>query len=76
MEKFNAIACEIFKISPEKINDSLSPANIPEWDSMNYLIFISSLEKQFNISFTMDEVLGAQSLGDIKKNLFDKGVPS
>jgi hypothetical protein len=43
---------------------------------MNYLIFISSLEKQFNISFTMDEVLGAQSLGDIKKNLFDKGVPS
>ncbi|TRZ53863.1 acyl carrier protein [bacterium] len=66
MEKFNEIACEMFNLSPKEIKDSLTPKDVPDWDSMNYLLFISSLEKHFNVSFTMDEVLNAQSLGDVR----------
>ena len=38
---------------------------MPDWDSMNYLMFISKLEENFDLSFTMDEVLQAKTLGDI-----------
>lgn len=69
MEKFNQIVGEIFKLKLEEINDSLSSKDIPDWDSMNYLLFIAELEKQFNVSFSMDEVLGADSLGAVKKML-------
>jgi acyl carrier protein len=74
MDLFNQIAEETFQISSEDIKDSLTPKDIPEWDSMNYLLFVAALEKQFGVSFTMDEVLNAQSLGDVKKALCAKGI--
>jgi acyl carrier protein len=72
MEKFNEIASKSFGIPLTDIKDSLTPKDISEWDSMNYLLFIAELEKQCNISFSMDEVLNAQSLGDVRKALQTK----
>lgn len=69
MEKFNHIVEEIFKLKPEEIKDSLSSKDISDWDSMNYLLFIAELEKQFDVSFGMDEVLSADSLGAVKEML-------
>ena len=74
MEKINSIIQKIFKIKPEEITDQMSPDTIPDWDSMNYLLFISELEKEFNIQFTVDETMEAKNLGDIKKYLRNKGV--
>ncbi len=44
------------------MTDALTAKDIPEWDSMNYLLFIADLEKEYNVSFTMDEVLTANRL--------------
>lgn len=74
MKDFNALVTEHFKIEEPKIADTLSAKDIPEWDSMNYLLFIADVEKAYNVSFTMDEVLGAQTLGDIKKMLRTKSI--
>lgn len=68
------MAGEAFKMSPSEVKDSLTPKDIPEWDSMNFLLFIAALEKEFNFSFSMDEVLNAKSLGDIKAVLKGKGL--
>ena len=74
MEKFNKIVSKIFKISPQNIKDSLTAKDLPNWDSMNYLLFIAELEKKFNVSFSMDEVLDANSLGAVKEILKSKKV--
>ena len=65
--KFNSIICDIFKLKPADVRDDLTPKDIPDWDSMNYLLFISEVEKQFDVSFSMDDVLNAKSLGSIKE---------
>lgn len=67
MKTFNQIVNQIFSIPEEKIKDELSSADIPDWDSMNYLLFIAELEKEFNLSFSMDEVMNVQTLGDLRK---------
>ena len=74
MEKLAPIIQKIFKVSAEEINDEMSPSTIPDWDSMNYLIFISELEKEFGVQFTIDETMEAKNLGDIKRYLVNKGV--
>ncbi len=74
MEKFNKIIFDIFKSAPDKIKDSLPIEEIPNWDSMNYLLLIAELEKQFKVSFNMDEVLKVRSLGDIKNMLRSKDI--
>ena len=66
MRSFNEIASELLKIPETDIRDDLSPKEIPNWDSMNYLLFIAELEKEYDVSFSMDEVIGAQSLGDVR----------
>jgi len=74
MEKFNSIVTEILKIPQEEIDDSLTPQDIPDWDSMNYLLFIAEIEKEFHVSFSMDEVLNAKSLGAVREILRSKGA--
>ncbi len=74
MKSFNTIVTEQLKIPEAEIKDELKPEDVPEWDSMNYLLFVAELEKEYNITFTMDEVLNAPSLGAVKKIVQSKGI--
>lgn len=67
MKTFNDIVSARFGIPESEIRDDLTGKDVPEWDSMNYLLFIAELEKEFGLSFTMDEVLGVQTLGDLRR---------
>ncbi len=66
MSKFTKLASKFLSITEESVHDGLTPKDVPEWDSMNYLLFIAELEKEFSLSFTMDEVMNSQSLGDLR----------
>lgn len=74
MEKLKQIIIKIFKVVEKDIQDDMSPETISGWDSLNYLMFISEIEKEFNITFTMDEILNFKNLGDIKAAMRGRGV--
>ncbi len=74
MKTFETLVTDILHIPADRIRDDLTPNDVPDWDSMNYLLFIAELEKTFSVSFTMDEVLGAATLGAVKHMLISKGV--
>jgi acyl carrier protein len=74
MTKFEQIASDILHLDPSQIRDNLTAKDVPDWDSMNYLLFIAELEKQYATRFTMNEVLSAQTLGDVKNLLMKKGL--
>lgn len=61
-------------ISVSKINDESSPETIETWDSFHALLLINDLETEFNIKFTLDEVLNTKTVADIKRNLLSHGV--
>ena len=67
MKTFNSIISEMFKIKEEEIDDNLSQKNIKEWDSMNYLLLVSSLESEFNFSFSMDQIMTISTIGDLRR---------
>lgn len=74
MKDLNALFAERFQIAAADVTDSLSPKDVPEWDSMNFLLFIVDVEERYGISLSMDEVLNSQTLGDIRKALQSKSV--
>jgi acyl carrier protein len=74
MKSFEDMVVELLNIPRENIKDALKPEDVPNWDSMNYLLFIAELEKEYNICFSMDEVLSAQSLGDVRKIVQENGI--
>jgi len=56
----------VFNIEPENLNDSSSRDTVEEWDSMGHLIIILELEKQFNVSIAIADVMEMVSVGKIK----------
>jgi len=74
MEELNQIIEKIFKMKPQDIRDEMTPEDIPNWDSINYLMFIAEVEKKFQITFSMDEVLNTKNFGDIKAAMRNKGI--
>jgi acyl carrier protein len=61
-------------IPESHISDDSSPQNIGSWDSFNGYVLLTELESEFNISFSIDEVLEVKTIKDIKNYLQKHGV--
>jgi len=61
-------------IEKEKLNDKSSPENISSWDSFNALMIVSELENNFNVKFTLEEVMAVKNFKDIKDALKKHGI--
>jgi acyl carrier protein len=56
------------------VNEATSALNAENWDSFNLLILVSELEKEFKVSFKMDEVAAIKSVKDIMDLLTRRGI--
>ena len=74
MNRLQNILEKIFEIPGNTITDDLSPETVPAWDSFNGLLLVSELEREFGVTFTMQEVVNVKNVGDIKKALSSHGV--
>jgi len=74
MDKITEIVTRIFKVPAEAVSPLMSPETTPSWDSMNYLLLVSELERVLAVQFTMDEVMGVKTLGDIINLLRGKRI--
>jgi len=68
------IISEVMNIPISQINDESSPETIESWDSFNGLILVDELESNFNIKFSVSEIIDVKNVKDIKKHLSNHGV--
>ena len=54
--KVKKIFAVVFNLELNTIKDDASPDNILNWDSLNHMNLIVSLEEEFNIRFTDEEI--------------------
>ncbi|MDP3764327.1 MAG: acyl carrier protein [bacterium] len=74
MKTVEEILEKVLKISAKTISDSTKPEDIESWDSFNGLVLVTELEKNFNVEFSLDEIVSVKKVGDIKKILKRHGV--
>ena len=55
---------KIFIDSKFSFNRNLSANDIDEWDSLTHINLIVAIEKEFDISFTLDELEQLNNVGD------------
>lgn len=55
-DKVKKIIAGVFNIEVGSIDDDASPDSIANWDSLNHMNLIVSLEEEFNIRFTDEEI--------------------
>ena len=73
-EKLHNIISKVFSVPISEINDESSTETIESWDSFNGLILVDELESNFNIKFSVSEIIDVKNVKDIKIHLNDHGV--
>lgn len=63
--RVNKIARNVFENEYIMLSESMTAADVDEWDSLTNLIFINELEDEFSITFTLAEITESKNIGGI-----------
>ena len=70
--RINKLVTELFRIQSGEITDNLSMKDTDVWDSLKHMELIVSIEQEFKIELTFDEIVAMQNVGEIKRIVYDK----
>ncbi|PKP44905.1 MAG: acyl carrier protein [Bacteroidetes bacterium HGW-Bacteroidetes-12] len=65
LHQLNNIMREVFENKHLIITNETSAKDIAEWNSLNHVLLIAEIEKKFNVSFSLDEMISFANVGDI-----------
>lgn len=65
---------DIFNNKHLVISDETTANEIKDWDSLNHINLISSIEKEFKIEFALGELQGLQNVGAIINLILKKST--
>lgn len=72
LEQTQDVFREIFNRPEMIISENTSPAEVDEWDSLNHIQIVVTLEKRFKIKFTSIELQNWRNVGDIINSIQNK----
>jgi len=54
-----------FEVEPSSVTINTAPGDIRAWDSMGHVTLASSLEREFNLTFDVDELMAMENVREI-----------
>ncbi len=72
MEKVNEIFRDVFDDDSLIITDSTNSDDIEDWDSLEHISLIISMEKEFGLKFDIKEVNKLENVGGMVDMIRDK----
>ena len=61
------VVTDIFEIDEGEVADQLTPDMVDMWDSLSQLRLVTSLEQEFDIKFSMEEIESIDTIGRLKE---------
>jgi len=55
-ERIKNVMSAVLEIAVDKFDEDSSPDNIESWGSLNHMKLVVSLEEEFNVQFTDDDI--------------------
>lgn len=55
--KIKQIISNVFLVDPNLIDENTSQDSLPQWDSIGHLNLITSIEEEFGVFFTEDQII-------------------
>ena len=68
-QKVDEVVAKILKISVGTISKDLTPHRVQNWDSLNHLTLIASLEEEFAIEIEPEEIIEMYKGYDIVRSI-------
>lgn len=64
-EKLNNVFRDVFDDDNINLTDQTNSADIEDWDSLEHINLIVSVEQEFGIKFNMNEVISMNNVGEM-----------
>lgn len=64
-QKLNEIFREVFEDDSIEVLETTSAADIEDWDSLTHITLVSAVEDEFDIKFSMKDVIGMKNVGEM-----------
>lgn len=65
LQRVNRIFKDVFDDDTLVITYATTADDIEDWDSLIHITLVVSIEKEFNIKFTVDEAMGFKDVGEM-----------
>jgi acyl carrier protein len=72
--RLRGVFADTFETTPDQIADDLSTETSTQWDSMRSIVLATSLEEEFGVEFSDEELVKLDSYQKIRSALVAKGV--
>ncbi len=66
-EKMESVFRDVMDDDSIVLKDSLTAENIEDWDSLNHVLLMVTLEQTFSIKFDSSKIPDLKNVGDIKQ---------
>lgn len=71
-DDLQSFTATFFKVEPGLISAKTKASDIDNWDSLNHMTFIASVEAHFDVQFEFGEILAFENLGDLFNVMLQK----
>lgn len=65
LSKLNEIFCDVFGGLSFVITEATNADDIEEWDSLSNITILASIQDEFGVSFSLDDISEMKNVGDI-----------
>jgi acyl carrier protein len=71
-EQLNTIFHEIFDNKSIIVTEMTAAKDVEGWDSLEHINIISAVEQEFDLKFTMGEVIGMKNVGEMVNIIMER----
>jgi acyl carrier protein len=63
--RLNDLFRKVFEDDAIVIRNEMTAADVPQWDSLAHIGLIMEIEEEFQIQFTVDDLVGLKDVGEM-----------
>lgn len=71
-EKLNEVFRDVFEDDDITVNDATTAADIDDWDSLEHINLVNAIEQEFEIKFSMGEIVTMKNVGEMADIILKK----
>ena len=64
-EKMNEVFRDVFDDEDITVTDETTADDIEDWDSLEHINLVNAIEQEFDIKFTMGEIVSMKNVGEM-----------
>lgn len=65
LDQVKEIASDLFNVPAQQLGPDSSPDTVPDWDSVQHLNLVLTLEQKFNVQFAPEDIEQMRTLSAI-----------